>query len=392
MAWREASVAEQRLGLVRAMGGGEESVGEICDRFGVSRKTAYKWKGRYEAEGVEGLVDRSHAPLRHGRATSAEIAQAIVNLKHERPSWGPRKLVARLERLYPEVGWPSHSTAGGILKRSGLVTLRGRARRRAPVMRGPLSAPERPNHVWTADHKGWVRLKDGSRCEPLTVCDGWSRYLLRLEATSGTDGAQARAAFERAFGEHGLPEAIRSDNGTPFASIGVSGLTGLSAWWVSLGIRLERIAPGKPQQNGRHERFHATLKEAMIPPERSRAEQQARFDAFRESYNQERPHEALRQRSPAEVYERSPRPLPSSPPEPDYPPEASIRRVRGNGEIKWRGGHLFVSQALAGEAVAVEEAGEDGHAVRYFNLVLGVIPRHEMRLRPPPKLSPIHPG
>lgn len=263
-------------------------------------------------------------------------------------------------------------------------------------MRGPLTAPERPNHVWTADHKGWVRLGDGTRCEPLTVCDAWSRYLLHLEAASGTDGAQARAAFEAAFGEHGLPEAIRSDNGTPFASSGVTGLTELSAWWVSLGIRLERIAPGKPQQNGAHERFHATLKEAMIPPEAARAEQQARFDAFREVYNQERPHEALGQRAPAEVYETSPRPLPDRRPEPDYCAQAEVRRVRGNGEIKWRGGHLFVSQALAGEIIAIEETEEGEHAARYFGLVIGLIPRHELRLQRPaskaPDLSPIHPG
>ena len=396
MAWREASVVEQRLALVRAMGSGEERVKEACARFGVSRKTAYKWKQRYAAEGVGGLMDRSHAPVRHGRATAEEIAQAIVNLKHERPSWGPRKLVARLHRLYPEAGWPSHSTAGEILKRSGLVTPRRPPRRRAPVMRGPLTVPLYPNHVWTADHKGWVRLKDGTRCEPLTVCDGHSRYLLRLEALAGTGGKEARAEFERAFGEHGLPEAIRTDNGTPFASAGTAGLTELSAWWVRLGIGLERIAPGRPQQNGAHERLHGTLLEAMVPAEATRADQQARFDAFRKTYNEERPHEALGMAAPAEVYEKSPRPLPSRPPEPDYPSEASVRRVRCNGEIKWRGGHLFLSQALVGETVAIEPTEDGEDTVRYFDLVIGVIPRHELKLRradqPGPKLSPIHPG
>ena len=215
---------------------------------------------------------------------------------------------------------------------------------------------------------------------------------MALEATTGTDARQAKAVFERAFAGHGLPEIIRTDNGAPFASAGVTGLTQLSAWWVSLGIRLERIAPGKPQQNGAHERFHATLKEAMSPPEAARCDQQARFDAFRESYNGERPHEALGMATPGEIYQTSPRPMPSAPPEPAYAEAAEVRKVRPNGEIKWRGGELYVSQALAGEPVAIEEAGESGHAMRYFDLVIGLIPRHEARLHPAPKLSPIHPG
>jgi len=392
MAWSELSVAGQRLLLVGAMELGEESVGEACARFGVSRKTAYKWKGRFEAEGVAGLVDRSHAPLRHGRATAEEIEQAIVNLKHDRPSWGPRKIVARLEHLWPEADWPSHSTAGEILKRAGLVSPRGPARRQARVTLGPLTAGTRCNQVWTADHKGWVRLKDGTRCEPLTVIDARSRYLVALEAATGTDGRQARAVFEAAFREHGLPEIIRTDNGAPFASAGLTGLTQLSAWWVKLGIGLERIAPGKPQQNGAHERFHATLKEAMNPPEVTRESQQARFDAFRETYNMERPHEALAMTAPGAVYEKSVRPMPGRLPEPDYPGGAEVRKVRPNGEIKWRGGELYVSQALDGEPVAIEEDGEDGHTVRYFDLVIGLIPRYGQRLHPPSKLSPIHPG
>jgi putative transposase len=391
MGWRETSVAEQRLELVRAMALGEESVGEACARFGVSRKTGYKWKARYEEEGLEGLMDRSHAPLRHGRATAEEIAQALVNTKHERPSWGPRKIVARLKRRHPEVFWPSHSTAGEILKRAGLVRLRGSGRRRAVTL-GPLRTARACNEVWTADHKGWVRLGDGGRCEPLTVIDRASRYLLALEALPGTGAREARGVFERAFGAYGLPETIRTDNGAPFASAGVVGLTALSAWWVRLGIGIERIAPGKPQQNGAHERFHLTLKEAMEPPEASRARQQARFDAFARTYNDERPHEGLAMACPGEVYGASPRPMPSSAPEPDYGDGAEVRRVRPNGEIKWRGGELYISQAIAGDPVALEEAGEDGHTVRYFNMVIGIIPRGANHLRPPPKLSPIHPG
>jgi transposase InsO family protein len=385
------SVAEQRFELVRAMMSGETNAGEVCAAFGVSRKTGYKWKARYEAEGVSGLVDRSHAPLRHGRATAEEIAAAIVNLKHDRPEWGPRKIVARLERRWPEVVWPSHSTAGGILKRAGLVAVRRRIRQVRPTL-GPLRHASRCNEVWTADHKGWVRLGDGSRCEPLTVCDRASRYLVALHATTGTDAAQARAVFEAAFRDHGLPEVIRTDNGAPFAASGVVGLTQLSAWFVQLGIELERIAPGKPQQNGAHERFHATLKEAMSPPEAGCERQQARFDAFRETYNMERPHEALKMAAPGDVYEKSARPMPDRTPEPDYAAGAEVRKVRPNGEIKWRGGELYISQAIAGSAVSLEDMAEAGHAVRYFDLVIGLIPRNANRLHPTPKLSPIHPG
>lgn len=294
MAWRGTSLVEQRLALVRAMCSGLEDVGEACARFGVSRKTGYKWLSRYEAKGVDGLKDRGRAPHRHGRASPAEVVQAIVELKCARPSWGPRKLVARLGFLYPETAWPSHSTVGEILKREGLGGASRVRRRHAPPTRGPLTHPARPNHVWAADHKGWARLGDGGRLEPLNVCDGRSRYMLALEACSGTDAAQARAVFARAFDEHGLPEIMRSDNGTPFASSGVSGLTSLSAWWVSLGIRLERIAPGKPQQNGFVESFNGKLRDECLNEEvfGSLTEARAVIERWRIDYNHVRPHSA----------------------------------------------------------------------------------------------------
>lgn len=383
MAWMEASVMSQRAGFVTAALSGEESMSASCARFGVSRKTGYKWLARYKAEGAAGLVDRSRAPLEHGRATGAEIAGAIVALRQARPSWGPRKLIARLAHLYPATRWPSHSTASAILKQAGAARAR-RVRRRVSSA-GPLTIPARANHVWSADHKGWVRLGDRTRCEPLTVTCAYSRYVVALAATSGTGAAQARPVFARAFAEHGLPEIIRSDNGAPFAAPGAAGLTGLSAWWIKLGVRLERTAPGKPQQNGRHERFHRTLIEAMAPPEPNARAQQARFDLFRRDYNETRPHEALGQVPPARLWTPSPRAAPAKLPTPDYRAGLAVRRVRTRGEIKWRGNIVHVSGALIGEWVALEEE-QDGHLVRFFNHRVGRIAKDSA------KLSPIYPG
>jgi transposase InsO family protein len=267
-----------------------------------------------------------------------------------------------------------------MLKKAGLVAPR-RRRRRAPPNPYGLTAPERPNQVWAADHKGWIRLGDGGRCEPLTITDSFSRYLLKLSAGSGTTEAEARPVFEAAFEEFGLPEAIRSDNGPPFASTGVTGLTALSVWWIKLGIRPERIDPGKPQQNGRHERFHFTLLEAMRPPPADRQAQAERFEAFREDYNQARPHQALDQLPPGHFYQPSPRKLPAGPVEPDYPAEAAVRKVRSNGDIKWRGQLVHISSALTGEAVAVEEDEAGDWRVRFFHHPLGVIDRKQNRLR-----------
>jgi transposase InsO family protein len=307
------------------------------------------------------------------------LAEAIVAMKRAHLSWGPRKVVARLRLDHPHLVWPASSTAEAILHREGLVAPRHR-RRRAPPTPGGLTMPEAPNHVWATDHKGWVRLGDASRCEPLTLTDGFSRYLLALSAGSSTNEAQARPWFEAAFAEFGLPWVIRSDNGPPFASTGVTGLTTLSVWWARLGIRHERIKPGKPQQNGRHERFHLTLLEAMKPPSPDQAAQARRFAAFREEYNHQRPHEALGQLPPASLYHASPRNMPDRLAEPDYPPEAAVRKVRSNGEIKWRGGLTHISSALIGEAVAVEETEAGQWQVRFCDRPLGVIDPKTNRL------------
>ena len=380
MAWRETSVMDDRVRFIGDYLSGDFTMTALCDRHGISRKTGYKWLGRYESEGAGGLVDRSHAPLSHGRATAVGVVEALLREKEAHPSWGPRKLVARLVTVRPDIEWPAASTAGAILKRAGLVSGR-RLRMRAPPTLGPLTVPTHPNHVWAVDHKGWVRLGDGRRCEPLTVTDGFSRFLVSVTATGSTACEEARPVFERTFREFGLPEVIRSDNGVPFASAGISGLTTLSVWWLKLGIRHERIAPGQPQQNGRHERFHRTLLEAMHPPSSNRAEQERRFAAFTTQYNHDRPHEALNQTPPAKHYRPSPRALPDQLAEPEYPDEAAVRSVRSNGTIKWRGNFLFISEALVGERVAVVETEPGDWQVNFFDYPVGIIDPRQNRIR-----------
>ena len=353
---------------------------ELCELFSISRKTGYKWRERYAACGAEGLVELSHAPKRPAHVTAPALVEEIVARRRMRPSWGPRKIVARLGELYPHIEWPAASTAGEILKRAGLVGRR-RVHRRAPPRLGELTQAERPNHLWAVDHKGWIRLGDGTRCEPLTITDSFSRYLISVTATPNTREEQAKPQFEQAFHEHGLPDAIRSDNGPPFASTGVTGLTALSVWWAKLGIAHERIDPGQPQQNGRHERFHRTLLEAMQPPCANRRAQERRFEVFMREYNDERPHEALGQKPPSRFYTPSPRAMPDRLAEPDYPSDAMSREVRQNGEIKWRGKLVGVSTALAGETVCVEETEQGEWRVRFYAVPLGVIDAKTNRLR-----------
>jgi len=371
---------DERVRFIADAQSGLWSMTELCELYSISRKSGYKWLERYKLEGATGLMERSKTPHAHGRATPAYLVEAIEALRRARPTWGPRKIIAKLADGQPDSPWPAASTAGEILKRAGLVSGR-RLRRRGPPRLGELTTPQYSNHVWGVDHKGWILLRDGSRVEPLTITDGFSRYLISVSATAGTTHAEAKPLFERAFEEHGLPDAIRSDNGSPFASAGVTGLTALSAWWLKLGIRHERIDPGSPQQNGRHERFHLTLLEAMRPPSDDRAAQNQRFAAFAADYNEERPHEALGQQPPARIYLPLKREMPDRPPEPDYPAEAAVRKVRSNGEIKWRGDLVFISAALIGEAVAVEETETGDLQVRFFDAPLGVIDRKTSKLR-----------
>ena len=378
MVWRETGVMDERLGFIDAWLQHEKTMTELCERFGISRKTGYKWLGRYRQFGPAGLHDLPRAPLNHGRATAAELVARIVALKEAQSTWGPKKIIGRLQRLEPWRDWPAVSTAGEILRRHGLVGRR-RVRWRA-AGNGPWPEAAGPNAVWTADHKGWFRTRDGRRCEPLTVMDAKSRYLLALEATGSTGEEEAWPVFERLFLEHGLPERIRSDNGPPFAAAGVTGLTPLSLRFVQLGIALERIDPGKPQQNGRHERFHLTMLPLARAPAADRTAQAEAFEAFRRDYNQIRPHEALGMDTPAEHYSSSARQMPARPPEPDYPAEAAVRKVRHNGAVKWQGGEIYVSATLAGQPVAIEETETGEWTMRFYAHRLGFIDNKHCKL------------
>jgi putative transposase len=385
MTWNETHVMDERLKFIAAVMEGDETMTALCERFGISRKTGYKWQGRYLEAGPCGLEDRWRAPLHHGRATDEAIVARLLQLKREHPVWGPKKLVARLRRLEPDTQWPAASTAGEILKRHGQVRPRRRSRLKGQG-NGPWPEALYPNAVWTADHKGWFRTSRGERCEPLTVLDLKSRYCLALEALTGTSQAQAWPVFSRLFAEYGLPDALRSDNGPPFAGGGVTGLSTLAVRFLKLGIALQRIDPGKPQQNGVHERFHGHLLVLQAKPEASLAAQQRAFSAFRREYNDERPHEALGQTPPCDSYRKALRRMLKRMPEPDYPAEAAVRKVRSNGEIKWRGQLVHISTSLIGEPVAIEEDDGGSFTVRFYAHRLGHIDESHgklRRIRPP---------
>jgi transposase InsO family protein len=400
MPWKETCAMKERMQFVALVQEGEETMAALCRRFGISRKTGYKLLARFAAEGVNGLADRSHAAHHHAHAVSEAIEDLIVDLRHKRPSWGPRKLRLRLRELDPTQVWPAKSTIGEILRQHGLVVPR-RRRRATPADALPFAGIEGPNDTWCLDYKGWFRTGDGQRCDPLTISDAYSRYLLRCQAVRRVDGRCARPLIEATFREYGLPRAIRTDNGSPFASVGVGGLSRLSVWWIKLGIRPERITPGRPCENGRHERLHRTLKrDACEPAASSRRAQQWRFDTFRGIYNNERPHEAIGDVAPSTIYRPSPRAYPARLPEVVYPDRWEIRMARSSGEIKWRGEQLFIGEALAGEPLGLEETDGGEWRLHFGPVFLGTInhagqfnrPRVPRRRRAPlrSRMAPRH--
>jgi putative transposase len=368
MPWRERSPMDERLQLVKEYRSGLFTMTELAAQYGVSRRTGYKWLDRFEADGARGLFDRSRRPHRHPQATDAALVEAIVAKRKRHPRWGATKLLAVLRRGQPTAPWPARSTVCDVLKAHGLVEPRRRARRLAsgPSVRGPMTGP---NDVWTADFKGEFLTGDGVYCYPLTLRDGFSRYLLRCDALLSTESLATRRRFERAFAEYGLPERIRSDNGGPFAGPGLGGLSRLSVWWIRLGIVPERIAKGHPEQNGSHEQFHSVLKaETTRPPAPNLRAQHERFRRFRLEYNVERPHEALENEPPTWHYHPSVRALPAQVPPLEYPGHVEIRRVTSGGCIKWGGHPVFISDVLVGEDVALEEI-DDGLWTLFFAAV-----------------------
>jgi transposase InsO family protein len=370
MPWNRTDWMSERVKFLAAYLEYEASFTDLCHDFGVSRKTGYKWVRRYEADGAGGLEERSRAPHTHPNAVRASLVQAILSVRRRHPRWGPRKLQVILRRKQPRMVLPAASTIGDILKRNGLVRPRRRIRRSSPYG-DRLREYDAPNAVWCADFKGCFSLggRNGERCHPLTISDGFSRYLLRCRALRRPLHRCARGVFESAFREYGLPRAIRTDNGPPFSTLALGGLSRLAVWWIRLGIRPERIMPGRPDQNGRHERMHSTLKaETAKPPRSSFSAQQCAFDRFRIEYNDERPHEALGQQVPASLYRPSLRSYPRYLPQVEYPAHYETRLAYPNGVISFGSTQWILSNCVAGERVGLEPC-EDGRWRVYFGWI-----------------------
>lgn len=373
MPWNETCPMNERKAFIHAWKSREFSIAELCRRFGISRKTGYKWINRVLAEGQAGLADRSRAAQRHPNRTPDAIVRRLLKAKHRHPDWGPATLVKWLRRRHPQRPWPAPSTAGEILKRHGLVKPRTR-RKRVPPHSEPLRHATSAHAVWSADFKGQFTLGNGRWCYPLTVFDNYSRFLIDCQGLYSTALEPVKARYERAFRRWGLPRAIRTDNGYPFANCGLGGLNSLSIWLLKLDVMPERIEAGHPEQNPRHERMHRTLKDHAINPAKANLNvQQRAFNRFRQDYNHERPHQALNDRCPAELFGSSHRPYLQTVPEVTYPDAYTVRKVRSDGSIKWRGDLIYVSSALTGEPVGAAPIGNDRWQLYFAKLAIGLL-------------------
>jgi len=368
MPWKECHVVDERLRFVARLLDGEKMTA-LCAQFGISRKTGYKIFERYKDYGVHGLTDRSRRPYRHANQLPVVLETQIVRLKRDYPDWGAPKIREKLRGRCGPLRCPAISTVHAVLDRHGLVQRRGRRRRRASGT--PLSVASTPNALWCADFKGEFRLGNRQYCYPLTITDFASRYLLACEALATTREQYAFAVFERTFKDYGLPRAIRTDNGVPFASAhALYGLSKLAVWWLRLGVGIERIRPGHPEQNGRHERMHLTLKQETTRPAAANSlAQQARFDAFVAGFNAERPHEALAMKTPAEVYIASSRPFPGLP-ELAYPFHDRDLIVARNGTIGLHGRQVVISTVFEGQRLGLREVDTDVWLVSFMRLTI----------------------
>lgn len=371
MSWKEISCVVRRLQFVKLAWKAQQSMSQLCRAFKISRKTGYKWKERFESEGRCGLRDRSRRPLRLARQTSSVWVSRIRRIRRRHRRWGSRKLAARLRKQYRTGKVPAARTIGDWLKRMKLNRSPRRRSRRGPELkRCSLTAPVRSNQVWTVDFKGWFRTQDGRRAEPLTVRDLFSRYVLGIRVLRDQRWEPVRRVFLGLFVRYGYPEIIRVDNGGPFGSSGPAGLSRLSAWWTALGIEVQFIAPGRPEQNGAHEQMHRVLKaETTKPASRNLRSQQRRIGRWVKTYNEIRPHEGLQQRPPLEAYSRNPaaaRQITLS-----YPEGWQIRRVRSNGQIRWQGRKRFIGEAFVGYPVGIRQSRLGRWTVRFAGLVVG---------------------
>jgi transposase InsO family protein len=384
MPWKVSSPLDERMMFVARMQSGEK-VTDLCKEFGISRKTAYKFIDRYAKHGPAGLHDVSRRPHRCPHQTPDEIKGLILNTKQEKPTWGAGKIRELLLRKNPDLKIPSRFTVHEILNRYDLVSHRRNGRRKeAPsYLQTPITTSERPNEVWCADFKGQFQMGNHRYCYPLTISDHFSRYLLTCESLEDTKGAGAQPVFESAFEEYGLPDSILTDNGSPFASGGLLGLSRLSVWWMRLGIKLRRIVPGHPEQNGRHERMHLTLKlETTRPAGGNHLQQQEKFDNFRGEFNDERPHEALEMKCPSDFYKPSGRPYPKELPELQYPLHDFAGLVRANGTLKLDRFGVHLTTALAYQSVGIREEDTGLWRVSFMDMDLGLFDGDENKFKP----------
>lgn len=366
----ETNGVAQRQAFVAAYDTGSWSMTELCERFGVTRPTGYKWVARWRAAGADGLAERGRGPHASPHRTEATVEARLVAVR-QRYGWGATKLLRILADQYPTQRWPTRSTANAIFERHGLLRKRRRVRR-TPHPGVPVLETTAPNQVWPADFKGQFKTGDGVYCYPLTVTDHFSRAVLLCRALASTKTVDVQPVFLTLFRAIGLPDAIRTDNGAPFASTALHGRSPLNLWWMQLGIAHQRIRPGYPQANGTHERMHRELKrETTGPAAASARAQQRRFDAFRQRYNEERPHEALGLRTPATLWHRSPREYPARIAPPDYPSHFEVRRIGSGGIVKFRGRAAFLSHTLVGADVGLEEVTDGVWNVVYYATVLG---------------------
>lgn len=376
MPWKEFLVSETRAQFVRSCKGKGESFASVCRRFGISRKTGYKWSKRFSAGGLKALVDASRRPRRRGKMHPLFWRRRLRKVRLGRPRWGPKKLRRRLQKAFPRARRvPAVSTLARWLLECNLVKKPKRRARPGPVLpwRG-VRAAKSCNQVWTIDFKGWFRTGDGRRCEPLTVRDLHSRFVLAVVLLQNQSDVAARRALRGVFRRYGLPKVIRVDNGAPFGGSGALGLSRLSVWWLRLGIGVDFIRPAHPQDNGAHEQMHRVLKEEVAaPPAPSVRAQKRRIRAWITCYNQERPHEGLDQQVPAQIYRPSPRRMPRQLQRANRPRGWKLRRVRNRGHIKWQGRQRFVGRAFVGEVVGLKRLADGSHEVYLDRHLIGLL-------------------